>query len=72
MDTRLCIVGIFFDGYYDIWEDFLELFNRNWPDCPYPVYIVDGTKNLDFQRNIRLPYCMQAKIRNIARKYRQR
>lgn len=50
MDTRLCIVGIFFDGYYDIWEDFLELFNRNWPDCPYPVYIVDGTKNLDFPK----------------------
>lgn len=51
MDKRLAIVGIFYDGYYDIWEDFLELFSKNWSDCPYPVYIVNGAKNLDFNKD---------------------
>ena len=54
MKTKLAIVGIFFDGYYDIWEDFLELFNKNWPACPYPLYIVDGVKELDFSRDYKV------------------
>lgn len=51
MGTQLAIVGVFFDGYYDIWEDFLELFSRNWPDCPYPIYIVNGEKNLSYDKD---------------------
>lgn len=47
-EKRLAIVGIFYDGYYDLWEDFLELFSKFWPDCPYPKYIVDINKNLEF------------------------
>ena len=48
---KIAIVGIFFDGYYDLWEDFLELFGKFWPDCPYPKYIVDNLKNLEFEKN---------------------
>lgn len=44
----LVIVGIFYDGYYDIWEDFLELFSLKWENCPYPLYIVNNTKELTF------------------------
>ena len=51
MRNRLAIVGIFYDGYYDMWEDFLELFSQNWPDCPYPVYIVNGNKKLEFSKD---------------------
>lgn len=45
---KLAIVGIFYDGYYDIWEDFLELFHLNWSDCPYDLYIVDNEKEIEF------------------------
>ena len=51
MKKKLAIVGIFYDGYVDIWEDFLELFYRNWPDCPYSLYIVDGVKELNFEND---------------------
>lgn len=27
------------DGYADIWEPFFFLLRRNWPDCPYPLYL---------------------------------
>lgn len=47
---KLAIVGTFFDGYYDIWEDFLELFERNWPDCPYNLYLVNDEKDLAFEK----------------------
>lgn len=47
---ELAIVGIFWDGYYDIWEDFLELKERFWKDCPYPLYIVNQTKDLSYTK----------------------
>lgn len=47
---ELAIVGIFFDGYYDMWEDFLELFYSNWRDCPYPLYIVNNEVDLHFKK----------------------
>lgn len=50
MSKKIAIVGIFYDGYYDIWEDFLELLSIHWHDCPYPVYIVDGEKDLAFEK----------------------
>ena len=40
---RLAIVGIFYDGYEDVWRDFVRCFRRFWKDCPYPVYIIDIT-----------------------------
>ncbi|HEM3688429.1 TPA: hypothetical protein U1D21_001456 [Streptococcus suis] len=48
---KLAIVGTFYDGYYDLWEDFLELFEKNWPDCPYSLYIVNDEKDLQFSKN---------------------
>lgn len=47
---NLAIVGIFYDGYYDIWEDFLELFSSRWENCPYPFYIVNNTKELTYEK----------------------
>ncbi len=52
--NKLAIVGIFFDGYYDIWEDFLELFEKNWPNCPYPLYIVNNKKELCFSKEYKV------------------
>lgn len=50
-NNKLAIVGIFWDGYYDIWEDFLELKTRFWSNCPYPLYIVNESKDLKFSKN---------------------
>lgn len=48
--VKLAIVGIFFDGYEDMWYDFLNLFHKNWANCPYPLYIVDNVAELDPQK----------------------
>lgn len=50
MRTGLAIVGIFWDGYYDMWEDFLELKEKFWRDCPYPMYIVNQNKELSYEK----------------------
>ena len=34
------------DAYSDLWTPFFTLFRRNWPDCPYPVYL--GTNQAQF------------------------
>ena len=47
---KLAIVGIFYDGYYDVWEDFLELKERFWKDCPYPLYIINQSQKLSFKK----------------------
>lgn len=47
---NLAICGIFFDGYYDLWEDFLDLFFQNWNDCPYKLYIVNNERELEFSK----------------------
>lgn len=31
------------DGYADVWPHFFSMFFRNWPDCPFPVYLITGT-----------------------------
>ena len=52
METKqkLAIVGIFWDGFYDLWEDFLELKEMFWKDCPYSLYIVNQTKELEYNK----------------------
>ncbi len=49
--NKLAIVGIFYDGYYDIWEDFLELLELKWKNNPYPVYIVNNEKKLCYDKD---------------------
>ena len=50
---KLAIVGIFFDGYIDIWRDFIALFKRFWPDCPFPLYIVGQQAKLEEHKDVR-------------------
>lgn len=45
--NNIAIVGIFFDGYVDLWKDFFSLFKRNWKNCPYPIYVIDNEIELD-------------------------
>lgn len=43
----LAILGVFYDGYKDTWEDFFNLFNKNWKSCPYPKYVVNNSCNIN-------------------------
>lgn len=45
---KLAIVGIFYDGYEDMWEDFCILFRKFWKDCPYELYIVNQCKEINY------------------------
>ncbi|MBD2279339.1 MAG: hypothetical protein ACK4V0_05585 [Aphanizomenon sp.] len=31
------------DKYQDVWHPFFHCFFKNWPDCPYPIYLVSNT-----------------------------
>lgn len=30
------------DAYSDVWHPFFTFFRHNWPDCPYPLYLVSN------------------------------
>ncbi len=38
------------DAYSDLWTPFFTLFWRNWPDCPYPVYLGANRSHYDDPR----------------------
>lgn len=38
-----------FDGYSDLWEIFWDIFDKYWPDCPCPKYLVSN--ELNFERD---------------------
>lgn len=46
-DRRMAIIIVGYDGYADVWTDFFELYKRNWPDCPYKIYLADNEKGYD-------------------------
>lgn len=50
---KLAIVGIFYDGYEDLWYDFINLFYKNWEKCPYDLYIVNNTKELNSEYHLK-------------------
>lgn len=46
-DKRMAIVMVGYDGYDDVWKDFFTLFQTNWKDCPYRIYLADGEKGYE-------------------------
>lgn len=42
-DTAVLICSC--DNFSDLWQPFFQSFQRNWPDCPYPVYLLSNFKN---------------------------
>jgi len=44
MGANLAILVSSFDGYADLWRPYFSAFHRNWPDCPYPVYLLSNYK----------------------------
>jgi hypothetical protein len=45
--ARLAIVVASCDKYSDLWDVNFELFFKNWPDCPYPVYLIANHKRCE-------------------------
>lgn len=45
---KIAIVCIFFDGYSDLWKDFINLKSLFWNSCTYPMYIVNNSKEIEY------------------------
>jgi len=41
--SKFAILVISSDGYKDIWPPFFYCIEKNWPDCPFPVYLGSNT-----------------------------
>lgn len=73
----LAILVLSCDKYSGIWDDFFNLKERFWPDCPYPCYLATDSK--DYEReglqiihfgNIRTwSICAKKTIENIKERY---
>jgi hypothetical protein len=35
------------DGYGDLWPGFFHFFEKNWPDCPFPVYLCTNHRTFE-------------------------
>lgn len=46
--SPLAILVLSCDKYSDLWDDFFNLKERFWSDCPYPCYL--ATDTVDYQR----------------------
>jgi len=42
---KLAILVSSCDKYADVWDPFFELFFRNWPDCPFDVFLLANHKS---------------------------
>lgn len=45
---KLVMLVLSCDGYSDLWDDFFNLKEKYWPDCPYDWYVV--TESQDYSR----------------------
>ena len=47
-DKTIAVLVVSCDNYSDLWKPFFECFRRFWPDCPYPVYLVNNHKEVEY------------------------
>lgn len=41
---QLAILVLSCDKYSDLWDDFFNLKDKFWPECPYSCYLATDTK----------------------------
>lgn len=51
MQSRAILV-ISCDKYSDLWQAFFELYWKNWPSCPYRVYLGSNTKKFSGDKRV--------------------
>jgi hypothetical protein len=44
MSLDLAVLVSSFDAYSDLWPPFFANFHRQWPDCPFPIYLLANRK----------------------------
>ena len=44
-NSDLAILVLSCDKYSDVWDDFFNLKEKFWPDCPYKCYLATDTKS---------------------------
>ena len=44
----MTVVFVGYDGYSDMWNDCISLYNRFWDDCPYRTIFVNNVKDVCF------------------------
>jgi hypothetical protein len=47
--SELAILIVGFDGYNCLWTPFFELLKKNWPDCPYKIYLVTNMLEPEYE-----------------------
>lgn len=47
MKPDLAIAILTCDKYRDLWSPFFQMFFRNWPDCPYKIYLFSNEISYD-------------------------
>lgn len=46
---KLAVLVFSCDKYSDLWYPFFSLLDKNWPDCPYEIYM--GSNTVDFKKD---------------------
>lgn len=46
---KVCVFVDSFDGYSFLWNTFFDIFNKYWADCPYPIYLVNNEKKINYK-----------------------
>ena len=44
-NKKIALLVLSFDGYDDLWSIFIDLFNKNWPDCNFDKYLMTNHKD---------------------------
>jgi hypothetical protein len=39
-----------YDRNSDLWVNYFVLFNKFWPDCPFPVYLQTNSQDIENER----------------------
>lgn len=47
MTAEIPLLVVSCDRYCDLWPVFFAVFRRQWPDCPYPIYLGTNSKSCD-------------------------
>jgi len=50
MVNRLAVYISSFDGCSDLWGTFFYLFDCFWPDCAYPIFLINNEKNFTHKK----------------------
>lgn len=59
MISKFALLVLSCDKYSDLWEPFFHLFWKNWPNCPYPVYV--GSNTIVYKKDQRVKTILSGK-----------